>query len=55
MIWAIITGEYPPDPGGVSDYTYLVATHLADAGDEVHVCARRNRDAVVTFRPTPMA
>jgi hypothetical protein len=23
--WHIITGEYPPQPGGVSDYTRLVA------------------------------
>lgn len=37
--WAIITGEYPPQPGGVSDYTRLVARGLAEAGDEVHVWA----------------
>ena len=37
--WAILTGEYPPTPGGVSDYTQLVATSLAEAGDEVHVWA----------------
>jgi glycosyltransferase involved in cell wall biosynthesis len=37
--WAIITGEYPPAPGGVSDYTYLLAQRLADAGDDVHVWA----------------
>ena len=37
--WAIITGEYPPQPGGVSDYTRLVARALARAGDEVHVWA----------------
>jgi len=37
--WAIITGEYPPQPGGVSDYTRLVAQGLAEAGDEVHVWA----------------
>jgi glycosyltransferase involved in cell wall biosynthesis len=35
--WAIITGEYPPQIGGVSDYTRLVARGLAEAGDEVHV------------------
>lgn len=35
--WHIITSEYPPQPGGVSDYTQLVARGLADAGDEVHV------------------
>ena len=37
--WAILTGEYPPDPGGVSDYTRLVARGLADAGDRVVVWA----------------
>ncbi len=37
MRWAIVTGEYPPDPGGVSDYTREVAEALARAGDEVHV------------------
>ena len=35
--WHIITGEYPPSPGGVSDYTYAVAGGLATAGDAVHV------------------
>jgi len=37
--WAVITGEYPWQPGGVSDYTRLVAKGLAEAGDEVHVWA----------------
>lgn len=37
--WAIVTGEYPPDPGGVSDYTRLVACGLAAAGDSVRVFA----------------
>ena len=35
--WHIITSEYPPQPGGVSDYTYQVAAALAAEGDEVHV------------------
>jgi glycosyltransferase involved in cell wall biosynthesis len=39
--WHIITGEYPPQPGGVSDYTHLVARELAKAGDEVDVWAPR--------------
>jgi glycosyltransferase involved in cell wall biosynthesis len=34
--WHII-GEYPPQPGGVSDYTGRVAAGLAQQGDEVHV------------------
>jgi len=37
--WTILTGEYPPQPGGVSDYTHQVALALAAAGDEVHVFA----------------
>lgn len=37
MIRHIITSEYPPQPGGVSDYTRMVAEGLASAGDEVHV------------------
>lgn len=37
--WVLLTGEYPPQPGGVSDYTRLVAHGLAEAGDEVHVWA----------------
>ena len=36
-VWHIVTGEYPPTAGGVSDYTRSVATGLAAAGDEVHV------------------
>jgi glycosyltransferase involved in cell wall biosynthesis len=40
--WAVITGEYPWQPGGVSDYTRLVAKGLAEAGDEVHVWAPAN-------------
>ena len=39
VTWAIITGEYPPQIGGVSDYTRLVAHGLAEFGDEVHVWA----------------
>ena len=35
--WHIITCEYPPQPGGVSDYTYAVAQGLAAQGDQVHV------------------
>jgi glycosyltransferase involved in cell wall biosynthesis len=33
----IITCEYPPQGGGVSDYTRLLAGGLAAAGEEVHV------------------
>ena len=37
--WHIITGEYPPQPGGVSDYTRRLARGLVDAGDRVDVWA----------------
>jgi glycosyltransferase involved in cell wall biosynthesis len=37
LSWHIITSEYPPQIGGVSDYTYGVAAGLASRGDEVHV------------------
>ena len=33
----LITPEYPPLPGGVSDYTKRVAESLAEAGEEIHV------------------
>src|SRR5258706_11721285 len=35
--WPLLTGEYPPRPGGVSDYTRIVAEGLADRGCDVHV------------------
>lgn len=35
--WHILTGEYPPRPGGVADYSASVARGLADAGETVHV------------------
>ncbi len=37
MTWHIVTGEFPPQPGGVSDYTAAVAAGLARAGATVHV------------------
>ena len=37
MQWHIITGEFPPLPGGVGDYTCRLATGLADVGEQVHV------------------
>ena len=46
LTWHIITGEYPPAIGGVSDYSQLVAEGLAAAGDEAHVwCPPLPRDA----------
>ena len=37
MEWHIITGEYPPQHGGVGDYTYELALELSRAGERVHV------------------
>jgi glycosyltransferase involved in cell wall biosynthesis len=35
----MITGEYPPQAGGVSDYSHVVACGLAAAGDTIQVYA----------------
>jgi glycosyltransferase involved in cell wall biosynthesis len=35
--WHLITSEYPPQTGGVADYTHLLAVRLAAQGEEVHV------------------
>lgn len=56
--WHLITGEYPPQPGGVSDYSRLVAIELANAGDRVTVWAPssdtpESSDAGVTVRRLP--
>ncbi|QOV90628.1 glycosyltransferase [Humisphaera borealis] len=37
--WAILTGEFPPQSGGVADYTSQLAAGLAAAGDDVRVYA----------------
>jgi glycosyltransferase involved in cell wall biosynthesis len=37
--WQILTGEYPPQSGGIADYTQMIARGLAARGDEVHVWA----------------
>ncbi|MFO0951443.1 MAG: glycosyltransferase family 4 protein [Isosphaeraceae bacterium] len=36
-VWHLLTGEYPPIPGGVGDYTALLAAGLAETGADVHV------------------
>lgn len=43
--WHILTGEYPPQPGGVSDYSERIAHELARAGAEVHVWAPSDSNA----------
>jgi glycosyltransferase involved in cell wall biosynthesis len=37
--WHFLTGEYPPQLGGVSDYCRLLACALAQTGDKVHIWA----------------
>jgi hypothetical protein len=39
MIWHLLTGEYPPQRGGVSDYTRELACGLAEGPDSVQVWA----------------
>ena len=48
ITWAIISGAYPPQTAGVSDYTRHFAEALAAAGDEVHVWAPVSREIVPT-------
>jgi glycosyltransferase involved in cell wall biosynthesis len=36
-VWHLITGEYPPNCGGVGDYTAHIAQAMTDAGREVHI------------------
>jgi glycosyltransferase involved in cell wall biosynthesis len=47
MSWVLITGEYPPQTGGVSDYTRGLAIALAATGDAVTVFAPRCTGAPV--------
>src|SRR6266566_745633 len=50
MNWHIITGEYPLQPGGVSDYTYQLAKGLAETGDIVHVWTPAHRFPVPSLQ-----
>ena len=46
--WHIVTSEYPPQMGGVSDYTRVVADGLVAEGEKVHVwCPAENGDSGV--------
>lgn len=42
--WHVITCEYPPQFGGVADYTYQVARGLVAAGDTVHIWTPASSD-----------
>jgi glycosyltransferase involved in cell wall biosynthesis len=39
--WHVLTGEYPPAPGGVSDYARQLAVALAKHGESVDIWAPR--------------
>jgi glycosyltransferase involved in cell wall biosynthesis len=41
--WILIAGAYPPSPGGVSDYTWLIANELVQHG-AVHVWTRASQE-----------
>jgi glycosyltransferase involved in cell wall biosynthesis len=47
-LWHLVTGSYPPEPGGVADYTAAVARAMADSGAEVHVWCRGDSIGPVT-------
>jgi len=50
--WSILTCEYPPDCGGVGDYTAQVAAALVAAGDSVTVfCPPRSIPSGRTLQP----
>jgi glycosyltransferase involved in cell wall biosynthesis len=51
LIWHLITGEYPPDIGGVGDYTHLIGEALSRCGDEVHVWTPGNSNPAIDAGP----
>jgi glycosyltransferase involved in cell wall biosynthesis len=56
-IFHLLTGEFPPERGGVGDYTYLLAQGLAARGCDVHVWCpsvpRPDRDGYVRVHRLP--
>ena len=55
MDWHLITCEYPPQSGGISDYSKLVATGLAAEGETVHVwCPSSSAPAAVSNGAAPL-
>src|SRR5262245_41169487 len=50
-MWSILTCEYPPECGGVGDYTAQVAGALAAAGDEVTVFCPPSPSSAFSAQP----
>ena len=50
--WHMITPEFPPDTGGVADYSAQVAEALEQTSDEVHVWPLRESDSWSALRRT---
>jgi len=56
VAWHLVTCEYPPQVGGVSDYSLAVATGLAAAGQTVHVwCPRPDASARALRDESPLS
>ena len=48
----LITGEYPPDQGGVGDFTHELGQALATLGHEVHVITNASHNTQAATRNT---
>jgi len=49
----LVTGEYPPDRGGVGDFTKQLGKALVDLGHEVHVITKRSPSTDLTQHTSP--
>ena len=50
MLIGLITGEYPPDQGGVGDFTHELGQALTALGHEVHVLTNASHNTQPTTR-----
>lgn len=53
--WAILTSEFPPDPGGVSDFCGILCQTFANAGIPFQVYAPKHKPAVAPETSSPGA
>ncbi len=37
MHWVVLTGSYPPDEGGIADYTFVIVKRLTELGSRVQI------------------